>query len=228
MPYPQMPGLKDDGRSFADALARILHWLDEQLPSLRAALNPPADDAAIDSAQADCETVFPPDLRALYRFADGENGDIGLFFGLPFLSLARLVDEWRSWIDVERESPILNDNSDGFFESMPPKAIQLRYTNRRWIPIAHDHGGNHLGVDLSPGPTGRVGQVINFGADEDAKFVIAPSLAAFLNWYADSLEAGNYRVTRDSGAEAYIDFTIAEPVNEHFLDAVRDMGMAAR
>lgn len=222
MTHVPMPVLQDDGRRFGDGIARVLQWMDTVLPALRANLNPPADDAAIDLAQASCGAVFPDDLRALYRIADGEVGDLGFFFGLPFLPLSRLVDEWLGWRDVAKDVAEMDENNEGFYTSVPPGAIADRYTCAGWIAISHDHGGNHLGIDLAPGPCGRAGQVINFGADEDEKFVIAPSLAAFLNWYADNLESGNYRLSGLPGDEAF-DFAIADPANEHFLDAVREM-----
>ncbi|MFJ9499072.1 SMI1/KNR4 family protein [Brevibacillus centrosporus] len=48
--------------------------------------------------------------------------------------------------------------------------------NRYWLPISKDWGGNHLGLDLDPDEQGRMGQVINFGRDEEVKYVVALSL----------------------------------------------------
>ena len=68
------------------------------------------------------------------------------------------------------------------------------YASPGWIPFASDSGGNCLGIDLDPGPTGTRGQVINFGRDEDEKFVLAPSMNEFLEWFADQLESGNFLI----------------------------------
>nr|WP_305955588.1 SMI1/KNR4 family protein [Pseudomonas sp. R2-60-08W] len=46
--------------------------------------------------------------------------------------------------------------------------------------VAYDYGGNHLGVDLDPGEYGVSGQVINFGSDEEEKFVLASSVGTFM------------------------------------------------
>ena len=84
----------------------------------------------------------------------------------------------------------LDDNeefSDGM-QSFPEGAIQLDYINRGWIPLSRDGGGNHIGVDLSPGPKGTKGQVINFGRDEREKCVLAASWGEFLSDFADFLE----------------------------------------
>lgn len=47
-----------------------------------------------------------------------------------------------------------------------------------------------VGVDLDPGEQGTVGQIINFGRDEDNKLVLAPNLAAFIPRYLTALADG--------------------------------------
>ena len=62
---------------------------------------------------------------------------------------------------------------------MPVGCIKQRYADLKWIPICEDGSGNHIGVDLDPDVNGKVGQVINFGRDEDDKHVLADSLKTF-------------------------------------------------
>ncbi len=224
MKSAQLSGLSKSTAEFAECWARLMRWTELHFPELHISLNPPASDAEIDAAQIACKAVFPDDLRQLYQRANGEAHDHGLFFGLPFLTLERLVEEWTGWHDVAGNFPELNDNADSFFTSTPPGAIVEAYTCAGWIPIAHDHSGNHLGTDLQSGPAGRLGQIINFGSDEDDKFVIAPSLAAFLDWYAHQLEGGNFVLLPLADQPGAFEFTIAEPANEHFLDAIRELG----
>jgi cell wall assembly regulator SMI1 len=76
----------------------------------------------------------------------------------------------------------------------PEGAVDPAYINPRWIPLTHDGSGNHIGLDFDPWPRGRVGQVILFGRDEDVKAVLAESLGKFLEWIADLLESGNFRL----------------------------------
>lgn len=225
--YEPMPVFTDTGRTFAEGWWRVMRWADLHLPRLRSALNPPASQAEIDRAEASTGLVFSADFRALYRAANGEHGNTGLFFGLTFLSLDDALEQRQMWMKVVRDFPALNSNDAGCHSSTPIGAIAEIYASSGWIPIAHDNGGNHLAVDLDPGPDGRLGQIINYGRDEDAKFVIAPSLASFLNWCADNLEIGNFRVTEGSTDDDFVDFAIAEPPNEHFLDAVREMGQSS-
>lgn len=49
-----------------------------------------------------------------------------------------------------------------------------------WIPIGGYFSGNCLGIDLNPGPEGVIGQVINFGPDDELDFQIAPDFASFM------------------------------------------------
>ena len=75
--------------------------------------------------------------------------------------------------------------------------------SRCWRKTSHrclragDGSGNHIGLDFDPWPGGRLGQVIIYGRDEDMKAVLAQSLGQFLNWIADLLESGNFRLEVD-------------------------------
>jgi hypothetical protein len=73
----------------------------------------------------------------------------------------------------------------------PKDAIANRDYDEGWIPIAYEVGtGNYLAVDLSPGPKGIRGQLIDFGADIHNLGVLAPSWGEFLLSYAKLLESG--------------------------------------
>ena len=50
-----------------------------------------------------------------------------------------------------------------------------------------------------PGPSVVVGQVINFGRDQEQKFVLARSWAHFLEDVADELERGKFVIAGDEG-----------------------------
>ena len=77
--------------------------------------------------------------------------------------------------------------------------IRQVYWCNGWIPLAHDGGGNHVGIDLDPPKGGARGQVINFGRNERIKFVLAPTWDAFLAQLAGDLEVGQrYRASRRS------------------------------
>ena len=84
--------------------------------------------------------------------------------------------------------------------SQPPNAVQRAYAHPSWIPIARDWGGNHLAVDLAPGPMGKWGQIIIFGRDYDTKYVVARSWSSFLASFADDLTCGDV----EKGGKVYI------------------------
>ena len=88
----------------------------------------------------------------------------GLFFGLPFLSLDEVLNEWRVWKRIEEEEFL---NFDAFL--IPAKCIKETYVNYKWIPISKDYGGNNIGIDVDPDEKGEMGQVINFGRDRRSK-----------------------------------------------------------
>jgi cell wall assembly regulator SMI1 len=167
-------------------------WLAEHVPEIRADLGVPASDAALAELERTVGQTLPADWHALYRLADGQRGEAaGLFYGAVFLSLEEVASEWGVWRDLSTE-PDLEASFQGHVS--PPGAIQNRYIQLGWIPFAHDGGGNHLGVDLAPGETGQVGQVITFGRDITHKVVVASSLAGFLAWFVGQVQAGNVRL----------------------------------
>jgi cell wall assembly regulator SMI1 len=100
--------------------------------------------------------------------------------------------------DLELQKKISTTQSNRFKShiptqrSVPPGAIQPVYAHPMWIPLITDLAGNHVGVDLAPGPQGKWGQVIVFGRDFDTKFVLADHWGDFLLMFAKDLESGNY------------------------------------
>lgn len=203
-------------------LEAIEAWARVHFPELHADLGPPCDEAALAGLEAAVGRPLPDDFKALYRAHDGQRGSClaGLFYGLPFLPLARVRAEWQIWNHVLDESSVETlADLNALARSVPPGAVRAVYANRYWIPIAHDYGGNHLGIDLDPGPAGKLGQVINFGRDEDDKYVVAESLAAYFEWMARELEAGNFEL-RSEGDGGH-SFNTRAPAKFHFLDSVK-------
>lgn len=177
-------------------------WLEEiksilrpELNSLEEALQASAGDEEIEQAEATIGISFPDDLKELYHIHNGESrSGPGFFFGLQFLSLEEMVSEWKIWSELEPEYQTMGDHY-----SIPSGWVKEQYINRYWIPFCHDGGGNHLGIDLSPAEHGVVGQVINFGRDEEMKYVIARSLGEFIHFMRDTIRNGNYTVEEEDG-----------------------------
>jgi cell wall assembly regulator SMI1 len=146
----------------------------------------------------------------------------GIVFGSEVLPLLDEKDclasspslgHWKFWSEMVEASERGED--DGMLAefseestSFPEGAIQRRHACRAWMPLVEMNDSNHIGIDLDPGPSGGVGQVINFGRDQERKYVLARSWAHFLEDVADELERGNFVITGDKG---YKSFDLKEP-----------------
>ena len=195
-PPPRPPGqpkplLEED---LAPVLSRLDAWYATHLPP-RYQFNPPATSASLDEFERIIGLRLPPAYRQLYAWHDGDletNDRWGHIYGLPLLSLKEATLQWQGWKRV-----LADFHGDRYRipgGSWPAGAVDPAYINLRWIPLTNDGSGNHIGLDMDPWPGGRVGQVILFGRDEEVKAVLAPSLGKFLEWIADLLEGGNFRL----------------------------------
>lgn len=206
------------------AWPRLERWLDLHLREVLTDLAPGCSDDALRDFEQLVERPLPDPLRAFYRGHDGQAGDApaGLFYGMTFLSLQGAAEHWKEWQALRdrccaEETAGLNE----YATSVPADTIATVYSDPGWIPVAHDYGGNYLGVDLAPGPAGTVGQVINFGRDEDRKFVLAPSFDAFVERLLAELESGNFHIqVEDDGGRS---FNVKTPRSGHFLDAAKKL-----
>lgn len=188
------------------------HWLGQQLPEVLADLNPGCSNKELSELERRLNCRLPEDFKAFYRRHDGQKGETtGLFCGLPVLSTDDLYKHWEGWREIADEDEDIATEITG--ESYPNGAIKPTYVNVKWIPLTYDGGSNHLGIDVDPGPAGVVGQVINFGRDENNKFVLASSLSNFIAWMLAQYQGGNYKSSERS-------LELKEPANSHFLDVV--------
>ena len=200
-------------------------WYAEHLPEVLESLNPGVSEQALngfeDELKREVGQRLPQSLRDIYLQNDGQDRKTmyGIFFGLEFLSLENLIDNWNVWRDVASDS-FYADMID-FSTFYPEEAIKHKYACAGWFPFSVDGGGNHLGIDLSPGPQGKIGQVINFGADEENKVVVATSFEAFLAWQLAQLQGGNFRMAvYKADGESIRGIEVASTPSEVFLDAV--------
>lgn len=197
------------------------HWLGQNFPEVIADLNPGCSDEELNELERQLNCRLPEDFKALYRCHNGQRGQAtGIFCGLPFLSTDEIYEQWTAWRDLAKDFAKEAEDFDDenlaaeiTGESYPANAIKPTYINLQWIPFSDDGSGNHLGVDLDPGSAGVIGQVINFGTDENDKFVIASSLPGFIAWIVAQYQADNYQHSEHS-------LNLQEPVNTSFLDVV--------
>lgn len=150
-------------------------------------------------------------------------GTSGLFYGFQLMTLDQVVAMTQAWRNVAKNlnkrsqqglSHVTSTGSSSSMErlngnkfklpnipdqkSIPPNAVQPVYAHPAWIPLITDNAGNHIGVDLAPGPNGKYAQIVTFGRDFDTKFVIAENWGEFLLSFANDLGAGNWYLVDDN------------------------------
>ncbi|RDB36803.1 MAG: hypothetical protein DCC88_03255 [Spirobacillus cienkowskii] len=139
---------------------------------------------------------LPQDFRRFYLLHDSHDNKnrkkyaeyIGIIYCWQLLALKDSISAWEDWACFEKDW----DDNCQFSKCMAGKKIKEKYVNRGWIPFAEDCGGNYLGIDLDPDINGTYGQVINFGRNEDNKYVLADSFLGFLKWYVLQLQNKNF------------------------------------
>jgi len=201
-----------------NTLTAVKTLLANEYPELNASLNPPATEADISRLETTTGLTLPDELKQLYRLHNGESGDAGLFFGLPFISIDEAIAEWKTWESLSGSTATMDSN----VISVPANHIKEQYVNTHYLPISKDYGGNNIGIDLDPGPDGISGQVINFGRDEDTRFVIARSIGEFLEFILHHVKNNNFTF-EINGDEEPRSFLLKEPANSHFLDTLKSL-----
>lgn len=178
-------------------LAALDAWLAIHAPETHGALNAGASDDELDAFERRTGFSLPADFRTLYRWHDGQAESMDAteagVFGLAFIPLSDVQAEWDVWNDMLTDDSRINETMPGQ-TSRPAGHIREQYITPGWVPFTKDFGGNSVGIDLDPGPLGTPGQVITFGRDEKDKYVLAASLADFIDEYVRRLEQGRVRV----------------------------------
>jgi cell wall assembly regulator SMI1 len=217
------PTARSEPFSVPAAPTRLTAWLGAHLPKTLKSLRPGAKRTEIRAVEKAIGRALPADVVESYCLHDGQSYSRapGLVYGLELLPLRECLRVWRGRRSREEQSRAEGSDPARFDEncsSFPDKAVQTRYTCNAWFPLCDDEAGNHFGIDLEPGPAGTLGQVINFGRDEEKHCVLAWSWSQFLTDLADELEAGNHGVEPGNQWEGPR-FDLLEPKVNHFLQA---------
>lgn len=67
-------------------------------------------------------------------------------------------------------------------ENHAPDFLRMAYFHKGWIPIIEDYCKNGAAIDLCPAEQGKTGQIINYGRDEDYRYVLFWSLEEMVLW----------------------------------------------
>lgn len=190
----------------------IENWAQKNLPALYRDLNGPAtgDDVARLRDDVGLDVTGLQTLVDMWAVHDGQKDQepSGVVAGLTLLPIARILEERAIWRRAAGQ---------GFapdFVQATADTVQHCVWHEGWIPFVTDFGGNHLAVDLAPGPRGVRGQVINFGRDERRVFQVARSLGEFFAWLGQVYE-GDGLFIEDGVIQG-----VKDPLCRHFLDAL--------
>ena len=217
-PGQPKPLLDED---IAPVLARLDAWYAAHLPPEKYVFNPPATEAEIEAFEELIGFGLPSAYHQLYRWHNGENDDRwGHIYGLPLVPLEWAAREWKTWNEVIKSFGGNRYEISG--AAWPDGTVDPAYSNPRWIPLTIDGSGNSIGLDFDPWPKGRIGQVILYGRDEEVKVVLAESLGTFLDWIADLLESGNFRLEETEAELPLLRlFRLKNPSGKGFHDGAR-------
>ncbi|MEU9110421.1 SMI1/KNR4 family protein [Streptomyces sp. NPDC048483] len=157
-------------------------------------LPPPADPSDLAALEEEIGVALPADLRALYGICDGDRPlETGLLNRWPWFGadqVANVHAHWEEWAEREWED---EPHMRPVFDANPPGAVRRSLNRPGWIPFAHSTGGDHLAVDMDPGPAGRPGQVIRTGVSHaQGPHYVADSITTFLRRLVEALERGDH------------------------------------
>ena len=176
--------------------ARIENWLAGNAPEILENLNPGATDQEISSTEDFLGISFPEDVKDYYRIHNGQKSWVDtpdqqqwnycLMDMWQLLSLARIQEEWSVWKGL-LDSGEFND----YYMTLDTGMVS-GWWNSKWIPLTSDKSGDHHCLNLSGIPDGSQGQIIMMWHDDDRRETVAPSFRAWLETFANDLEAGDY------------------------------------
>lgn len=129
-------------------------------------LRPGASEFEMTNLEQHLGISLPDSVKQFLAIHDGQTG-AGLIFGEQLLPVSGIRQQWDSWRSIDEQQ--MNEECADFMRSEPADVIRSMYCNRAWIPLTHDWGGNHIGLDFDPDKLGNPGQVIAFGRDQDTK-----------------------------------------------------------
>ena len=192
LPSPPYPPL-------SQTWARIRSWLSREYPELGDTLNYGILPVELSAIEMQFGFALPTVVRESYLCVDGQEAESaagcseGLFFGLTLLPLEAVLEEWRFWREIDSDPTTATLHEA--MQSIPSGWVRKSYSQRGWIPLIADKAGNYVGIDLNPGESGSVGQVIVFGRDFDTKVVLwkgdgPTGWAKWLVSFVEELEIG--------------------------------------
>ena len=180
---------------------RLINVVQALAPGAALDLLPPLPANSTDSLLEALPEEAREPLRRVYAQGNGQGGaaSFGLLGGLYWRSLSDLINGWAVARELDEKYKKIPPGVPCFpLETMLPVS-----QSDGWISVAHDFGNLEVGIDITPGPLGAVGQVVNWGAEYEDHFVLAPDLDAFADAIATDLEMGNFFMESEDGSPPF-------------------------
>jgi len=192
-------------RAVEDSWAAIHNWMARHAPGLLKRLHGPADATTLSRLQAGLGVDLPAAFLASYRIHNGAYRVSGPIVGVPLLTAAGILREWKFARPRRGERPPVPKGP----VSARPGAIREVGWSGGWVPFAGPDEGNYLAPDFDPGPEGTAGQVITFGEDQfkygTKRYVLADSFGGFMGFLAGLFAGGE--VEKEDDSDDYLRLT---------------------
>lgn len=190
-------------------------WANTHAPGI--SFRPPANPAAIAKFIDLSGLTFPEELRELLLQADGETRHS-----------AGMIGNWRMMPIVEIQAAwgyLTQVTKKGAFEGLQPGPspyIQKTWWRPGWIPFVSSDTGDYFCIDTDPIEPQRAGQVILFLQEHPERFLVAPSLGAWLDQIARDLISGVYTYHPEEGFtdEAFMRSALE---GKHYFEGKRNL-----
>ena len=170
---------------------RVVSWLAQHAPAMFDDLPGGADEAAIKALEGQLGHTLPAELRAMLQAHDGSDA-VRVIEYWSTLSVQGILEDWKGWC-------AFLEDEDCPEESSPNGPVKPAWWSPHWVPVATNHAGDCLVLDFDPAVAGVPGQVVEVWHDDADRLVLAPSWQAFLERYADDLDAGRFAFSEEEG-----------------------------
>lgn len=166
---------------------QLLNELYQYDVDLDETFNPAAGEHEIFDAEAKLKVKLPDDFVEFYMIHNGQDEmSDNIIYGEEFLSLNRIIAEWKIWKQLFDSKKFEKLNSN------PDKGVKNYWWNPLWIPFTYDGSGNYYCIDLDPDTNGIYGQVIRVLYDSPKRSIVANSFSNFIENYTNDLKNENY------------------------------------
>ena len=167
-------------RRMRSVLGRFEDWLNEHDKEFLGKLQPGLTDARITEITAALGIELPPEVRALYRWRNGEPGEDGRF--VFFRSFLPLENACRVWEQLRA----MNRCDEWAVNGKQPPGTWSEH----WFPMFTWSNGFHLCVDLHGTYRGKRGQILEAWLKDEDRNLVASDLGSWLDGFVAALEQG--------------------------------------